>query len=173
LLKFSGDFKNYISFMLLTKIYFNSKWSSWSTLTKVQSGTTTFVDNTTNRDVFYKYAVKAVNGSSTGAKTTSAKNLFVYTPDLHIGNCDTGIMVNWSHEKTNDKYIIYRSEEKNGKWTSWKAVKTVKSNTEYWVDESVVPGEKYKYAVRACNGNYKSNLKSSEELVFVRTRYEF
>ena len=50
-------------------------------------------------------------------------------------------------------------------------VKTVNSTTEYWVDETVVPDGKYKYAVKAQKDDDKTVSKVSNELVYIKTRY--
>lgn len=151
----------------------NGKWSSWSTLTKVEAANTTFVDNTVKPGVTYKYSVKAVNGSSLGARASSDKLLYLNSPDTSIVNGETGMVVNWSKVDGAEKYIIYRSVENNGKWTKWKKVKTVKASTEYWVDETVKTDTNYKYAVKAQKGEYKSYYKVSNKLVYIKTRYVF
>ena len=81
------------------------------------------------------------------------------------------MVVNWEHINGADKYVFYRSEEKNGKWTEWKTIKTVNATTEYWVDETVVSDVKYKYAIKAQKGDDKTVSKVSNELVYIKTRY--
>ena len=150
----------------------DGKWSSWSTLTNLKADTTTFVDKTVVVDAVYKYAVKPINGSSLGAYT-SDEIWYCYAPAISIVNGETGIVVNWEHFNGAEKYIFYRSEEKNGKWTEWKTVKTVKSTTEYWVDETVVSDVKYKYAIKAQKGDDKTASNVSNKLVYIKTRYVF
>ncbi len=151
----------------------DGKWSSWSTLTTLEANTTSFVDKTVAVGSVYKYTLKAINGSSLSAAAPSDEIWYSYAPAISIVNGETGIVVNWEHINGAEKYIFYRSEEKNGKWTEWKMVKTVNSTTEYWVDETVVPDGKYKYAVKAQKGDDKTVSKVSNELVYIKTRYVF
>ncbi|MBO5857315.1 MAG: fibronectin type III domain-containing protein, partial [Clostridia bacterium] len=60
-------------------------------------------------------------------------------------------------------YKIYRSEynAKTKKWSGWKSIKTAKLTSKSYTDKSAKKGVKYKYTVRAVNGDYKSTYKAS------------
>ncbi len=151
----------------------DGKWSSWSTLTTLEADTTSFVDKTVAVDSVYKYTIKAINGSSLSAAASADEIWYSYAPTISVINGETGIVVNWEHINGAEKYIFYRSEFKNGKWTEWKTIKTVNSATEYWVDETVVSDVKYKYAIKAQKGDDKTVSKVSNELVYIKTSYRF
>ena len=148
----------------------NGKWSSWATLTKVDASATSYVDETAKKDVVYKYSIKAVNGSSYGSRTSSGKAMFIEAPTTTIANGKSGVTVNWSQVEGAEQYIIYRSEVKDGKWTSWKKVKTAKSTSKSWTDKKAVSGTKYKYIVKAQKGDYKSYYKVSNKLVYTKAQ---
>ena len=149
----------------------DGKWSSWSTLTTLEANTTSFVDKTVAVGSVYKYTLKAINGSSLSVAASADEIWYSYAPTISIVNGETGMVVNWEHINGADKYVFYRSEEKNGKWTEWKTIKTVNATTEYWVDETVVSDVKYKYAIKAQKGDDKTVSKVSNELVYIKTRY--
>ena len=47
-------------------------------------------------------------------------------------------------------------------------MKTIdKGSTTYWTDKKVTSGVKYKYTVKAVNGSFKSNYKSSSSLLYL------
>ena len=151
----------------------DGKWSSWATLTTLEANTTSFADKTVVVGSVYKYTLKAINGSSLSAAASADEIWYSYAPVISIVNGETGMVVNWEHINGADKYVFYRSEEKNGKWTEWKTIKTVNATTEYWVDETVVSDVKYKYAIKAQKGDDKTVSKVSNELVYIKTRYVF
>ena len=148
----------------------NGKWSSWATLTKVDASATSFVDETVKPGVVYKYSIKAVNGSSYGSRTSTSKIMFIESPTTTIANGKSGVTVKWSQVEGAEQYIIYRSEVKNGKWTSFKKVKTAKSTSQSWTDKKAVSGTKYKYMVKAQKGEYKSCYKVSNKLVYTKAQ---
>lgn len=148
--------------------YKNGKWSSWSTLTKVDKAVTSFVDETAKKDGVYKYSVKAVNGSSLSARASTGKIMFVEAPSTTIANGKTGVSVKWTQVEGAEQYIIYRAEVKDGKWTSYKKVKTAKGTSQSWTDKNVVSGTKYKYVVKAQKGEFKSYYHVSNKLVYLK-----
>ena len=148
----------------------NGKWTSWSTLTKVDKDVTSFVDETAKKNVIYKYSVRVVNGSSLSSRASTDKIMFIEAPITTIANGKTGVSVKWTQVEGAEKYIIYRSEVKDGKWTSYKKVKTAKATSKSWTDKNAVSGTKYKYIVKAQKGEYKSYYKVSNKLVYTKAQ---
>ena len=142
----------------------NGKWSGWKQISKVGAVTST-VDKTAKSGVYYKYTVKAVNGSSTGAYKASSQLLCLAEPATKIANASNGIKVSWTKSAGSKGYTIYRSELKNGKWSSWKTMGTAAAAKTSWVDKSAKAGVQYKYTVRAINGNVKSTYTATSGLV--------
>ena len=148
----------------------NGKWTSWSTLTKVDKDVTSFVDETAKKNVIYKYSVRVVNGSSLSSRASTDKIMFIEAPITTIANGKTGVSVKWTQVEGAEKYIIYRSEVKDGKWTPYKKVKTAKATSKSWTDKNAVSGTKYKYIVKAQKGEYKSYYKVSNKLVYTKAQ---
>jgi fibronectin type 3 domain-containing protein len=115
--------------------------------------------------VNYKYAVKAVNGASTGAYKESAKLLYLAEPKTTISNASNGIKVSWTKSAGAKGYTVYRSEYTKGKWSSWKTMGTAAATKTSWVDKSAKAGVQYRYTVRAVNGTVKSTYTATAGLV--------
>ncbi len=144
--------------------YANGKWTGWKKISTVGAVTST-VDTTASSGVQYKYAVKAVNGKSTGTYKASSQLLYLAQPTTKIANSSSGIKVTWTKSAGAKSYTIYRSEYVNGKWSGWKSVSTAKSDKTSWTDKNIKNGVKYKYAVRAVNGKVMSAYKGTAGLV--------
>ena len=96
--------------------------------------------------------------------------MFIESPTTTITNGKSGVTVKWTQVEGAEQYIIYRSEVKDGKWTSFKKVKTAKSTSQSWTDKNAVSGTKYKYMVKAQKGEYKSCYKVSNKLVYTKAQ---
>ena len=153
--------KNYI---IYRSEYTGGKWSGWKKISTVGAVTST-VDTTAKSGVNYKYAVKAVNGASTGAYKESAKLLYLAEPKTTISNASNGIKVSWTKSAGAKGYTVYRSEYTKGKWSSWKTMGTAAATKTSWVDKSAKAGVQYRYTVRAVNGTVKSTYTATAGLV--------
>lgn len=134
------------------------KWSKWSAIKKGET-TTSFVDGKVSLGTYYKYTVRAVNGSvMSGYKSTSGLKYNV-TPTVKVANDLSGIKVSWSTAANATGYRVYRSEynAQTKKWSGWKSRGTAKANVTSWVDKKVTSGVQYKYTVRAVNEKILSN----------------
>ena len=144
------------------------KYSSWKAIKNTTA--LSYVDTTTKLGTQYSYTVRAINGSVM-SKYVATKGLkYNVTPTVKIANASNGITVSWSTAANATGYTVYRSEynTKTKKWTNWKNMGTAKSNKTSWTDKKVKSGVKYKYTVRACNGDkIKSNYKSSATLLYL------
>lgn len=58
-----------------------------------------------------------------------------------------GIRINWDKNEDASGYVIYRSEEKNGKYRRVKQIKKASKST--WMDKDANKGLTYFYKVRA------------------------
>ncbi len=54
------------------------------------------------------------------------------------------------------KYVFYRQEKVNGKWTKLTKIKSTKSSD--YIDKKAQVGHTYRYAVKAVNGPYKTRM---------------
>lgn len=161
--------ENAESYIVYRRVYNAStkKWSGWSRL-RTGITSTSYTDQTVKLGTNYRYTVRAVNGSVKSAYKTTSTLKYNVTPTVKIVNATTGIKVNWSTAANATGYTVYRSQynTKTKKWTSWKNMGTVKANKTSWTDKMVTSGVKYKYTVRACNGKFKSDYKSSANLIY-------
>ena len=155
--------KNYIVYR---SDYTSGKWSGWKKISTVGAVTST-VDTTAKSGVNCKYAVKAVNGSSTGAYKESAKLFYLAQPTTKIANASNGIKVSWTKSAGAKGYTVYRSQYSGGKWSSWKTMGTAAATKTSWTDKSVKSGVQYRYTVRAVNGSLKSTYTATAGLVFL------
>ncbi|MBE6751064.1 MAG: hypothetical protein E7556_00895 [Ruminococcaceae bacterium] len=91
------------------------------------------------------------------------------TPKVTIENVSDGIKVKWTQDEDATGYIVYSSQYdvKTKKWSKWKNRGTIKAEASSWVDEKVKKNVKYKYTVRAVNGDFKSAYKESNSITFI------
>ncbi len=142
------------------------KWSGWTNRSTVT--TTSWTDTKVKSGTKYKYTVRAVNGSVKSEYKSSSSILFLAQPTVKIANASTGVKVSWNKISGATGYKVYRSQYSNGKWSSWKSVKTIdKASTITWTDKSAKSGVKYKYTVKAVNGKAASTYKSSSSLLYL------
>ncbi len=83
------------------------------------------------------------------------KAITLSTPTVTIKNTAKGIEVNWNAIENAESYIVYRSVLSGSNWSKWSAIKKGVTTTSY-VDTTVKLGTKYKYTVRAVNGDKMS-----------------
>ncbi len=147
---------------------FTKKWDSkWKKIQTVKGPE--FIDGTVELGTKYKYLIKAVNGDVTkNSKSTSEIN-FKITPTPKAYIKAEGIKIKWSQVASADEYRIYRAEYNSStkKWSSYKKVKTAKYSSTEWTDKKVTSGKKYKYCIKAVNGEYVTPKKESNSLYFL------
>ena len=143
------------------------KWSSWLNLGTTKATAKSFTDKTAKSGVTYKYTIRAINGKLKSTYQDSNKLVYLAQPTLTISNVANGIQGKWNQVNGATGYIIYRSELKDGKWTSWTNLGTTKATTKSFTDKTAKSGVTYKYTIRAKNGNYKSSYVASNQSVFL------
>ncbi len=144
----------------------NGKWTDWKKMGTAKAEKKSWVDKSAESGVQYKYTVRAINGNYKSTYKASASLLYLAQPKVTVKNTDNGIKVNWTQCAGAQGYIVYRSkyDAVTKKWSSWRNMGTKKSEEKSWVDVNVISGEKYKYTVRAVNGNVKSTFVASSVL---------
>ncbi len=147
----------------------NGKWGKWVSIDTAKSNTTSWTDTKAESGATYRYTVKAKNGKHLSSYTATEGLMFLSMPTVKIANTSDGIKVTWLESAGATKYIIYRSEynAKTKKWSGWVKKQTVDSPKVSWTDKNVTSGVKYKYTVKAINGNSKSTYTSSSQLVYL------
>ena len=114
---------------------------------------TAFIDGAVSNGKKYSYTVNAwiSDDAATGYDSVGKSITFVETPDmLKITNKEKGVYVKWSAVKGATGYEVYR---KAGNAKSWTRIATVKGTT-YTDTKNIKSGTKYKYSVKAVNGDY-------------------
>ncbi|MBE6750971.1 MAG: hypothetical protein E7556_00430 [Ruminococcaceae bacterium] len=143
------------------------KWSGWTNRETTKSTTTSWTDKKVKNGSIYRYTVRAVySGGKTGYKATGALR-FLTQPTVKIANASNGVKVSWNKNTSATGYTVYRATLTNGKWSSWKNVKTTKNNVFSFVDKNAGSGEVYRYTVKATNANSKSSYKATEKIMFL------
>ncbi len=141
------------------------KWSGWSNMGSVKS--TSWTDKGVKAGLVYKYTVRAVNGKTMSTYTAAASIVRLVEAKVTIANAKTGVTVKWNKVASTKNYVVYRSEQVNGKWSSWKNMGTLKNTVFAWTDTSAVSGTIYRYTVRAVNGKSQSSFTASKSLMFL------
>ncbi len=103
----------------------------------------------------------SVCGTITVAQKDVAK-LTLATPVVTAVANNSGIKVNWNNVENAQSYVLYKRvfDATANKWSKWKIVKTGLTGFEY-IDSDVVLGTKYRYTVRAKNGDTLSPYKTT------------
>ena len=143
------------------------KWSNWKNRGTAKATATSWTDKTVTSGTYYRYTVRAVNGSVLSSYKASSNIKFLSQPTVKFSNASTGIKVSWSKVSGVTGYTIYRAESVNGKWSNWKNMGTTKSNVTSWEDKSALSGVTYKYTVRAVSGNYRSSYVNTKGLLYL------
>lgn len=144
------------------------KWSSWKNRGNADSSRTSWTDKNVKSGTSYKYTVRAfVNGFRSDYNKSGAKTIFLTQPTVKFQNTATGIKVTWSKTAGAKNYTVYRAEYVNGKWSGWKNVGTCGNDVFGCIDKGVKSGVKYRYTVRAVNGNYNSSYVTPSGLMFL------
>ncbi|MBE6751694.1 MAG: hypothetical protein E7556_04130, partial [Ruminococcaceae bacterium] len=111
------------------------KYGSWKTCGTVTA--TSYVDTKAKSGTKYIYTVKALNGDVKSGIKSSSSILYLSQPTVKIANASTGVKVTWNKITGATGYKVYRAEYKNGKWSSWKGMKTIdKGSTVSYTDKS-------------------------------------
>lgn len=114
----------------------------------------------------YYYKVRAIdeNGNASDYSEIKYRTCDLARPEVTSSNISTSgkIKLKWSKVTGAKKYIIYRSNSKNG---TYKKIYTLTGNS--FTNNSVVPEKKYYYKVRAISDNSAAN--SAYSLVESRT----
>lgn len=81
------------------------------------------------------------------------------TPKVKAVNADKGVKVSWNKVGYAKEYIVYRSYQSGGKWSSWS--KMVLTTNTSWTDTTAKDGKVYRYAVYAYHVSLRSELGKS------------
>ena len=93
-------------------------------------------------------------------------HLYLAAPTVVVENVESGINVSWNKISGAKTYAIYRANlEKDGDWSDWGIVATVKNNKLSVTDKTVKNGETYRYIVRAVSDKVKSSYVASSAIV--------
>lgn len=145
------------------------KWSGWTNRGTVKPGVTSWVDKKSKSGTYYKYTVRACNGSVKSKYKASDTTLYLTMPTVTSANALDGVKVTWGKTGGAKGYVVYRKELVNGTWSGWKNLTTTKNNTTLsFLDETVKSGVQYRYTVRAINENYKSSYKEGATLEYLK-----
>lgn len=133
-------------------IYRRAAGEAEPTLIKESFTETTFVDETVESSVYYKYTISAVNAAGESDACEGALIRYIASPKLtSIENVNGGIKINWSVVAGAKAYRVYR---RGAGATAWYYLGTVTKTT--FTDTAIknYSGNYYRYTVRAENGYY-------------------
>ena len=158
---------NAATYNVYKKTYADGKWSGWKLVKTVKASVLSLVDTDVKAGVIYKYTVRAYNGKFKGGIKDSNTLICIKAPKVTIANSGAGVAVKWTKIANAKNYVVYRSAYAGGKWSSWAALKTVKGTVVSFTDKKAKSGVKYKYTVRAVNGESRSAYIASNELLYL------
>ncbi len=148
----------------------NGEWTGWKQLKGRNANATSWTDTTAKAGVYYRYTVRAVNGSVKSGYEAGTTLRRLTTPKVSIANSDSGVTVKWNKiTGATTGYYIYRREIKNNKWTGWKQLKGRNANATSWVDTTAKNGVTYCYTVRAVSGSSTSAYTTTGSLCRLTT----
>ena len=161
------DVDNALTYNVYRSDFINNGWTKWKKIGTVNQGVGEFSDKNVVAGKQYKYTVKAYNGDYKSSIKTSNKLIFINPIKPALTSTTTGIILKWDTVFGADKYVAYRSQLVDGKWSDWKSVATIKDGKTSTTDTTVESGAIYKYSVRACQGKSYSERKSSATISFL------
>lgn len=161
------DVDNALTYNVYRSDFKNNSWTKWKKIGTVNQGVGEFSDKNVVAGKQYKYTVKAYNGDYKSSIKTSNKLIFINPVKPALTSTTTGIILKWDTVLGADKYVAYRSQLVDGKWSDWKSVATIKDGKTSITDTTVESGAIYKYSVRACQGKSYSERKSSATISFL------
>lgn len=80
------------------------------------------------------------------------------------GSQKDGLFVKWKPVKNANGYRVYRKSTVDSEWAS---VAKLGSDANSFLDESISPGQKYTYCVKAFSGEYESSAGNEKELSYM------
>ena len=160
------DAANYIVY----SSQYNTKtktWSKWKNRGTLNADSSSWVDKKVQKDVKYKYTVRAVNGKFKSDYKGSNSITFITAPKATVAISTTGLLVKWNKIDGADSYIVYRSEKTGSKWTKWTVLGTTGEAKNTWLDDKTVSGTTYKYTIRAVDSKIKSGYVATSGMIFL------
>jgi len=161
------DVDNALTYNVYRSDFVNNDWTKWKKIGSVKQGVGEFTDKNVVAGKQYKYTVKAYNGEFVSGKKTSNKIIFIKPVKPALTITTTGLILKWDTVLGADKYVVYRSQLVDEKWSDWKKVSTVKDGKTSAVDTSVESGATYKYSVRAYIGSSYTERKASGTIIYL------
>ncbi len=161
------DVDNALTYNVYRSDFVNNDWTKWKKIGTVKQGVGEFSDKNVVAGKQYKYTVKAYNGEFKSSIKTSNKLTFIAPVKPALTITTTGIILKWDTVLGADKYVVYRSQLVDGKWSDWKKLSTVKDGKTSTTDTTAESGVTYKYSVRAYIGSSYTERKSSKTIVFL------
>ena len=142
----------------------NGAWTKFTEIATPTSKTKSYTDTNVVSGVQYKYKVKAVKSSTGQTSSETPAWLYLQAPEVTAEVVSEGVNVTWTESAGATDYVVYRKtyDTKKEKWSGIKYQATVTGTT--WTDTTAKSGIKYKYCVRAINGNSTSAYLSSETI---------
>ena len=133
-------------------------------LSKVQS--TAYEDSEAKEGTSYIYTVVPTFSDYSVGEASNAVTVYrlsaVYISSA--GSQKNGLYVKWKTVKNAKGYRVYRKSAEDGEWA---VVSKLGAKATAFLDESISPGQKYAYCVRAFMGEYESSAGNEKELSYM------
>lgn len=138
------------------RVYRRAAGEKYWTYLKTITGKCEYYDGGVKSGVYYSYTVVAEeDGQRSPVASSNPVIKHVKTPKLQaVANGADGSYIRWETVSGATKYVIYRREAGNLKWSE---IGQVTSGNRF-KDTTTMWGQYYRYTVVACSGNYKSGF---------------
>lgn len=133
-------------------------------LSKVQS--TAYEDSEAKEGTSYIYSVVPTFSDYSAGDASNAVTVYRLSATYisSAGSQKNGLYVKWKTVKNAKGYRVYRKSAEEGEWA---VVSKLGAKATSFLDESISPGQKYAYCVRAFMGEYEGCAGNEKELSYM------
>lgn len=160
-LKWSANTADGVKYYIYRSEYKAGEWSAYK---RLKSHTElTYTDTTVTNGVLYRFDVRAFKGTQIAAESSGTQHMRLTVPAVSATNQTAGMQLTWKKNAAAEVYDIYRSAyNADGTSNPWgRPILTVGADVLEYMDTTAENGVRYRYTVRARNGEYVSAFKDS------------
>ncbi|MBR2876703.1 MAG: leucine-rich repeat protein [Clostridia bacterium] len=145
------------------------KWSGWKKRGTAAPNKTAWVDKGVKAGSYYRYTVRALNGSFKSSYASSGNTVCLSVPYVSITKSSNSVNIRWNKIAGAKTYTVYRSHFIDGEWSGWYVVGSTSKSEPRWSDSTALRNITYRYTVRAVNGGSRSSYTASSSVKGVVT----
>jgi alpha-tubulin suppressor-like RCC1 family protein len=155
---------NETEFQLERRTYSAGAWGTWTLVSTLAAGITSFTDTDVSDANGYQYRVRACNHVGCSVWTSELPPV-TWLPLVATLVDLTQVDLSWPDNPNENWYELERRGLTGESWTAWQRVATPGVDVIVFSDSDVVEGTSYQYRLRACNMIGCSSWARSTEVV--------